>query len=169
MWMTLVSLWKHLEKAWSNYHNYFDLFSIASGLQINHVKSVAFWIEGRKESRPTWTKEFRWTFEAIFKLFGMPFGLSLGSVNVDSFLLKKVQHELNYWASTKLSLVGRKMIVNNIFFSSLWYFVSVWGGTKKGIFRINYLLNNYLWARSNHNYRCQVVGPMLWEKKRWGF
>jgi hypothetical protein len=29
----------------------FDIFSIASGLQINHAKFVAFWIGGRKESR----------------------------------------------------------------------------------------------------------------------
>ncbi len=46
----------------------------------------------------------------------------MGLIDVDNFLLKKVQHKLNYWASTKLSLARRKMIVNNIFLSSLWYF-----------------------------------------------
>jgi hypothetical protein len=30
-----------------------DLFTF--GLQINHVKSIAFWIGGRKESKSTWT------------------------------------------------------------------------------------------------------------------
>jgi hypothetical protein len=91
--MTLVSFWKHFEKAWSSYHNYFDLFSIAFGLQINHAKSVAFWIGGEKESRLIWIEEFRWTWassEAISKLFDTPFGLSLGSADVDNFLLKKV-------------------------------------------------------------------------------
>jgi hypothetical protein len=34
--------------------------------------------------------------------------------------------------------------------------MSVWGGTKKGIVRINCLLRNYLWAGSNHNCRCQI-------------
>jgi hypothetical protein len=31
----------------------FDLFSIAHGFQINHVKYIVFWIGGKKESRPT--------------------------------------------------------------------------------------------------------------------
>jgi hypothetical protein len=98
----------------------------------------------------------------------MMFGLSLGSTDVDKFLLKKVQHKLNYWASTKLSLVGRKMIINNILLSSLWYFVSVWGGTKKGILKINHLLKNYLWARSNHNCRCSVAWDQCCGKKKNG-
>jgi len=55
----------------------------------------------------------------------MSFGFSLGSIDVDNFLLEKVQHKLNYWASTKLSFARRKVIVNNILLSSLGYFVSV--------------------------------------------
>jgi hypothetical protein len=31
----------------------FDLFNITFGLQINHVKLIAFWIGGRKKSRST--------------------------------------------------------------------------------------------------------------------
>lgn len=116
-----------------------DLFNIASNFQINHVKFIAFQIRGRKESRLTWTEEFKWTWassKAISNLLGMLFGLSLCLTYVDNFLLKKVQHKLNYWASTKLSLVRRKMIVNNIFLSSLWYFVGVWGGTKKNSLKL---------------------------------
>jgi hypothetical protein len=89
--------------------------------------------------------------------------------DVDKFLLEKVQHKLNYQASTKLLLVGRKMIVNSILLSSLWYFVSVWGGTKKGILGINHLLNNYFWAGSNHNCRCQIAWDQCCGKKKdWG-
>jgi hypothetical protein len=68
----------------------FDIFSIASGLQINHAKYVVFWIEGRKESRPACKKEeFRWTWassEAISKLLNTLFGLSFSSANVHKFL-----------------------------------------------------------------------------------
>jgi hypothetical protein len=60
------------------------------------------------------------------------------------------------------------MIVNNIFLSSLWYFVSVWGGTKKGILRINYLLKNYLWGGLNHNCRCRVAWDQCCGKKKDG-
>jgi len=55
-----------------------------------------------------------------------------------------------------LSLARKKVIVNNILLSSLWYFVNVGRGTKKGILIINSLLNNYLWARLNHNCRCPI-------------
>jgi hypothetical protein len=41
--------------------------------QINHTKSAAFWIGGKKEIRTTWNDEFKWTLaphEAISKLCG---------------------------------------------------------------------------------------------------
>jgi hypothetical protein len=95
-------------------------------------------------------------------------GLSLGSTDVDKFLLEKVQHKLNYWASRKLFLSRRKMIVNNIILSTLWYFVNVWGGTKKGILIINRLLKNYLWAWSNHNCRCWIAWDQCCGKKKDG-
>ncbi len=69
-------------------------------------------------------------------------------------LLEKMQHKLRYWSTTKLSQVGRKVIVNNILLSSLWYFVSVWGGTKKGVQKVNQLLKNYLWFGFAHNCQC---------------
>jgi len=56
--------------------------------------STPFWIGGRKESSLASIEEFRWTWassEAISKLIGTSFGLSLGSTNVDYFLLEKVQ------------------------------------------------------------------------------
>lgn len=65
-----------------------------------------------------------------------------------------------------LSLARKKVIVNNILLSSLWYFVNVWRGTKKGILIINCLLNNYLWARLNHNCRCPIGQDQCCEKKQ---
>jgi hypothetical protein len=102
------------------------------------------------------------------KLFSTLFGLSLGLADVDKFLLEKVQHKLNYSASKKLTLVRRKVIVNNILLSSFWYFVSVWGGTKKGIFKNNHFLKNYLWARLNHNCKFRVTWDQCCGKKKMG-
>jgi hypothetical protein len=50
-----------------------NLLSNVFYLQINHTKLAAFWIGGKKETRPTWNDEFKWTWaphEAIFKLHG---------------------------------------------------------------------------------------------------
>lgn len=63
-----------------------DWFNNAYTFQINHTKSIAFWIGGKKEILSTWTYEFKWTWaphEAISKLLGTPFELSLSLANVD--------------------------------------------------------------------------------------
>jgi hypothetical protein len=91
--------------------------------------------------------------KTISKLLGTPFGFFLGFIDVDN-LLEKMQHKLRYWSTTKLSLVGRKVIVNNILLSSLWYFVNVWGGTRKGVQKVNHLLKNYLWFGFAHKCQC---------------
>jgi hypothetical protein len=55
--------------------NVLDLFRYALGLQNNHSKFVAFWLRGKKEAKPDWTKDFNWTWaslEAISKLLGNP-------------------------------------------------------------------------------------------------
>lgn len=92
------------------------------------------------------------------------FGLSLASTNANQFLLKKIQHKLKYQSSTKISLVGRKIVVNNILLFNLWYFISVWEGTKKRITKVTRLFKNYLWASTNQNNRCQVAWDQCCEK-----
>ncbi len=44
--------------------------------------------------------------------------------------------------------------MNNILLSSLWYFVNVWGGTRKGVQKVNHLLKNYLWSGFAHKCQC---------------
>ena len=126
--------------------NILHSFSLPSGLLINWSKSGAYW-EGRNRPRPAWTQNFDWTWIPegnISKLLGSPFGLSVSTADIDHFLMEKIRKKLTYWTSTKLSVAGRRLIVNQVLLSTLWYFIGVWAGSRKVIKQIQTLLRNYL-------------------------
>ena len=134
-------------------------FSLASGLLINWAKSGAYW-EGRNRLRPAWAQNYGWTWEPkgrISKLLGSPFGLSITTADIDQFLLGKLRKKLTYWTSTKLSLAGRRLIVNQVLMSTLWYFIGVWAGSRKVIKQSQALLRNYLWSGREHRARARVA------------
>jgi hypothetical protein len=64
---------------------------------------------------------------------------------IDQFFLDKVKKKLTYWTTTKLSLAARRLVVNQILSSTLWYFIGVWSGSRQVIKKIKALLYNYLW------------------------
>jgi hypothetical protein len=73
------------------------MFSSASGLMLNWEKSTTFWCDPYGGPRPDWTRrlEFQWAGpEDVSKLLGTPFGLSLNSEGVDSFLSDKIDRKL---------------------------------------------------------------------------
>jgi hypothetical protein len=119
-------------------------FHSASGLIINWPKSLAYWFSALPT--PPWLDDFDcpWaTLGNLTKLLGIPFGLDLDIVDVDNFLLQKIQSKLDYWTSTMLSLVGRTIIVNSILLSILWYFVTIWARSQGVIRKIIAKLRNY--------------------------
>lgn len=127
------------------------------GLEFNYNKSIAFWLIGRESMWPNWTNDFklpRASPNSIFTLLGIPFVLVMNFANLDDLLNNKIQCKLKCWSSTKLSTIGKVVVVNSIMLSMLWYFVNIWVGTKKRINKVRMLLTNYLWVGSANNYRC---------------
>ena len=45
----------------------------------------------------------------------------------------------------KLSLAGKAFIVYQVLLSTLWFFISIWGGSSKALMNILNILRNYLW------------------------
>ena len=43
----------------------------------------------------------------------------------------------------KLSLAGRALICNHVLLSTLWFFISVWGGSNKVLNKIRGAIRNY--------------------------
>lgn len=77
-------------------------------------------------------------------------------VDIDEFLITKVTRKLRYWSSTHLSLAARAVVVNSVLLSTLWYFLSIWGGSKDILSKIRSKLCNYLWAGTEENSRVRV-------------
>jgi hypothetical protein len=75
---------------------------------------------------------------------------------VDEFLLNHIDKSFKHWTTTKINYMGRGMVVNNILLSSLLYFLSIWGGTQRGIDQIKTKLINYLSSGSTNNSRAKI-------------
>jgi hypothetical protein len=135
------------------------IFCVASGLVINWLKSNAYWKCSDLGPRPPWTDRLglQWVDQHnISNMLGTAFGLSLDSGDMDKFLQTRVDKSLQHWTTTKINYTGRRAVVNNILLSSLLYFLSIWGGTQKGIDRIKTKLTNYLWSGSTNNSHVKI-------------
>lgn len=82
----------------------------------------------------------------LSKLLGTPFGLNLNTLDVDQFLYQKISKKLDYWSNMRSPLVGRAIICNNVLLSTLWFFITAWGGSRKIIGKIRGAIQNYLWS-----------------------
>ena len=53
---------------------------------------------------------WQWADEKdLSKLLGTPFGIDVDTEDIDSFLIKRVKAKLDYWVTTKLSLVAEPL------------------------------------------------------------
>ena len=150
--------------------NILHAFTSASGLLLNWTKSGAYWA-GRNAQPPNWANQFGWTWEEggrVSKLLGTPFGLSIATNDLDEFLIDKIRKKLSYWTTTKLSLAARRLIVNQVLLSTLWYFIGVWAGSRMVIKKIQALLRNYLWSGQEHRARARVAWDTCTKKQSAG-
>lgn len=142
-------------------------FCSAAGLEINWRKLAAYWQS--PQPRPQWLNAFDWTWANegdLSKLLGTPFGLNLDTKDVDAFLTAKIEKKLSYWCSTRLSLPGRALIVNQVLLSTLYYFLAVWAGTIACLRKIKSLLQCYLWAGSTHRTQVRIAWKHVVTKKK---
>lgn len=98
-------------------------------MDINWDKSCAYWFD-KFTHKPKWLVGYNWIWAEerdLSKLLGTPFGLNLNTNYVDRFLYSKIAKKLNYWSSMKLSLAWKVVICNQVFLSTLWLFITVWG------------------------------------------
>lgn len=122
-------------------------------------KSNGYWKCGRQGDRPPWTDGLGVTWapnDSVCKLLAVPFGLSLSTDNVNDFLHKKLTDKLTHWSNAKVNRPGRGVVANGILLSSLFFFFSVWGGTKKGVAKLKSSILKYLAAGKLGRSRARV-------------
>ncbi len=75
---------------------------------------------------------WKWAEERdVAELLGTPFGLNLETKDVDHLFYSKFKKKLGYWSTMKLSLTDKAAIYNQVFISTLWFYIIVWGGSDK--------------------------------------
>lgn len=76
-----------------------------------------------------WLGLYNWTWAEendMSQFLGTPFGLNLKMEDMDSFFTNKISKKLDYWSTMKHSLASMSMIVNQVFFSTIWFLIIVW-------------------------------------------
>lgn len=132
-------------------------FGHATGLTINRAKCALYWYG--QGAPPQWLGIFGCEIappRALSKLLGTPFGITLDTDDVDAFLAAKITRKLSYWTTVHLSLAARAVVVNSVLLSSLWYFLSLWCGSKEILSSIRASLRNFLWAGTEEHVRARV-------------
>lgn len=81
----------------------------------------------------------------LSKLFSTPFWLNFNTPYMDQFLHAKPTKKLDYWSTMHLSLACKFIICNHVHLSTLWFFITIWGGSNKILRRIHGAIYNYLW------------------------
>jgi hypothetical protein len=146
------------------------VFSAASGMEINWEKSCAYWFD-KYTHKPEWLNGYNWQWATegdLSKLLGTPFGLNLNTRDVDQFLYNKIAKKLDYWSKMKLSLAGRAVICNQVLLSTLWFFITVWGGSNKILGKVKGAIRNYLWSGKEQLTRTRVSWRECCLKKKEG-
>jgi hypothetical protein len=135
-------------------------FCLGCGLVLNWEKSCGYWKDGRS-GWPGWSEQLGVTWideeDDISKLLGTPFGLSMSSQSMDDFIKERVNKSLRYWCTTKVNSTGRGIVVNKILLSSIFFFISIWGGSKKGVTRIKSSMASYMWSDTTNHARSKVA------------
>lgn len=84
------------------------------------------------------------------------FGLNLEIPDVDQFLYSMVSKKMDYWSTMKVSLVGMVVICNHVKLSTLWFFITVRGGSNKILLKIRSAIHNVLWSGKEQRTRTRV-------------
>jgi hypothetical protein len=93
----------------------------------------------------------------ITKFLGAPFGLTLSSSDVNTFLLDKLDKKLTYWSTKKHNAVGREVISNGVLVSTMLYFLGIWSGTKVGIKQATSNVRIFFWSGTTNHSRARVA------------
>ena len=120
-------------------------FELFAGVKYNRDKCAGMWL-GINIDNTEKPLGFKWNSEKI-KMLGYIYGQNPKD-NQDQNWLKiksKIQKDISKWNNLKLSLIGRKLIINQIMLSKIWYLAYVETPPKPIIQDIKRDIYNFLW------------------------
>lgn len=133
-----------------------ETFNQASNMEINWEKSCTYWFD-KYTHKPEWLLRYNWKWAEE----GTPFGLNLNTRDLDQFFYNKIANKLEYWSTMKLSLTGRIVICNQMLLLTLWFFITVWGGSNKILKKIRGAIRNYIWSGKEQLTLLEWIGKSV--------
>lgn len=96
--------------------------------------------------------------------------LFLASTSTLMMLYVKISKKLDYWSTRKLSFLAHMMtICNHILLSTMWFFITILGGSNRVLRRIRGAMWNFLWSSKEQLTRTMVSWKeCCLKKKLWG-
>ena len=142
---------KYCEKSLNAVLKALEKFSILSGLKINFDKSMAYCIGVRKEMVFNTIYPIRWRHDVIETL-GVTIPLydriNMFKVNYEP-KIQSMEYVIKSWATRKLSLRGKVIVIKSLLLSKLQYLASMLGKPDQGIIRrIDRIVYKFLWNGS---------------------
>lgn len=137
-----------------------ELFSVSSGLRLNHKKTEVLWIGANKDSEEKFCpdKNFRWIRDKV-KTLGV-------WLSTDAAITVKANYEekladlratLSCWEFRRLTLLGKITVLKSLIISKLTYILSPLPTNHCAIEEINSLLFNFLWNGKGDKIKRDVM------------
>ena len=120
-------------------------FERFAGIKYNRNKCVGMWL-GVNIDNADKPLGFKWNSEQI-KILGYIYGQNPKDNQEQNWhkIKSKILKDINKWNNLKLSLIGRKLIINQVMLSKIWYFAYVETPPKHIMLDIKRAIYNFLW------------------------
>ena len=137
------------EQSISTTLNYLDIFCKALGSSIQWKKTSCY----RKlvHEPPNWLQNYQWKWinaGEVFKFISIPFSFYGHPTQLCIYVVQKVESNLDYWLSKKLSLVGKFQICSKVLVATHVYYSSCWVPSQACYNKLEKLLWDFLWCNS---------------------
>ena len=120
-------------------------FERFAGIKYNRNKCVGMWLGVNRDNTDK-PLGFKWNSEQI-KILGYIYGQNPKDNQEQNWqkIKSKILKDINKWNNLKLSLIGRKLIINQVMLSKIWYLAYVETPPKHIILDIKRAIYNFLW------------------------
>ena len=122
-----------------------QLYEAASGAKINPGKCKGLWLGQYKNNEDT-PLNYTWNSERI-KLLGITFGNPGVNTDKENWYdkLSKILQTIQLWTNLHLSYKGKKIIINQLFLSKLWYAAQITPVPKGFTKKLDDYIYQFLW------------------------
>ena len=123
-----------------------SVFEKYTGIKYNPKKCVGLWL-GTNKNRPDTPLNFTWGSEKI-KILGFVYTTDPKQSKIENWLSikSKIEKDIKKWHNLKLSLLGKKLIINQVLLSKIWYYAYVENPPQDIINQLNFMIYNFLWS-----------------------